>query len=291
MSADDGSDKYPEESGRRRFVKGVVGGATLVGVGGVGVAGVNSATSSSGAGGGTTQSWAIENTGGPAPRGMPMIPIEIDGSGNLRGVWPEVQEVNQGGLTVQIAETENYKGSGTTYTQEWFQYCGVESYTGLQPTHESDNLFRVSSNPAYSWQGEAYEEGDPLNIDDFGDYETWNNEFGTPQGKPATATWRSQGAESTIPVQVIRSKTVERLVSGEGEISDAARSWLQAATDQGVVAWLNKCTHFCCVPGWKQTADAAKFGDADEVYCQCHQSLYDPFSVVQTLFTARPRPQ
>ena len=30
-------------------------------------------------GGGATQAWAIENTAGPAPRGMPVIPIEIDG--------------------------------------------------------------------------------------------------------------------------------------------------------------------------------------------------------------------
>ena len=291
MSADDGSDKYPDDTGRRRFVKGVVGGATLVGIGGTGVVTVNSATSASGAGGGTTQSWAIENVGGPAPRGMPMVPVEVTDGGDIRGVWPDVTTVNQSGIEVEIARTENFKGTGVTYTQEWFQYCGVESYQGLQPSLETDNLFRVGSNPAYDWQGEAYSEGDPLNLDDFGDYEAWNNEFGDPLGKPATATWRSQEAESIIPVQVIRSPVVERLAAGEGEIPSAARSWLQAATDQGVVAWLNKCTHFCCVPGWKQTADAAKFGDANQVYCQCHQSLYDPFSVVQTLFTARPRPE
>jgi Rieske Fe-S protein len=290
MSADGENDKYPAESGRRRFVKGVVGGAVLVGGGGVGLVGVNSATSSSGAGGGTTPAWAIENTGGPAPRGMPMIPVEVDGDGAIKGVWPEVQTVEQGGRQVEIARTDDFKGSGTTYTQEWFQYCGVESYAGLEPNYESDNLFRVGSSPAYDWQDDAYGEGDPLNVDDFGDYETWNNGFGDPLGKPATATWRSQDAESIIPVQVIRSPVVERLVAGEGDISDSARRWLQAATDQGVVAWLNKCTHFCCVPGWKQTADAARFGDANEVYCQCHQSLYDPFSVVQTLFTSRPRP-
>ena len=66
--------------------------------------------------------------------------------------------------------------------------------------------------------------------------------------------------------------------------------WLQASTSEGFIAWLNKCTHFCCVPGYKQAADAARFGGEDGVYCQCHQSVYDPFSIVQTLFIARPRP-
>ncbi len=49
------SDKYPADSGRRRFVKGVVGGAALAGVGTTGAAAVNSATSSTGSGGGPTQ--------------------------------------------------------------------------------------------------------------------------------------------------------------------------------------------------------------------------------------------
>ena len=284
------SDKYPADSGRRRFVKGVVGGAALSTVGAAGAATVNSATTSPGAGGGNTQAWAIENTTGPAPRGMPMVPIEITDAGEIRGVWPEVQTVNQGGVQVQIARTDDFKGTGQTYTQEWFQYCGVESYQGLQPDLDTDNLFRVGSSPAYEWQGDVYEEGDPLNIDDFEDYERWNNGIGDPLGKPATAIWRSEGAESTIPVQVVRSPVIERLAAGEGSIEESAGEWLRAATDQGVMAWLNKCTHFCCVPGWKQSQDAAKFGDVNEVYCQCHQSLYDPFSLVRTLFIARPRP-
>ncbi|MFB6302008.1 MAG: ubiquinol-cytochrome c reductase iron-sulfur subunit [Haloferacaceae archaeon] len=291
MSADD-SDKYPEDSGRRRFVKGVVGGATLAGVGSVGAATINSATRSPGAGGGSTQAWAIENVGGPAPRGMPMIPIEIDGDGFIKGVWPEVQKVNQGGVTVKIARSKKFKGTGQTYSQEWFQYCGVESYQGLQPDLDSDNYFRVGSAPAYEWQRQAYEEGDRLNINDFGNYENWNNGIGDAgKGKPATGEWRSQDADKVIPVQVLRSPIIERLANGEGDIPDKARNWLKAASSRGTIAWLNKCTHFCCVPGWKQSEDATKFGEADDVYCQCHQSLYDPFSIVQTLFIARPRPE
>ena len=276
------SDKYPADSGRRRFVKGVVGGSALAAAGVTGAAGVNSATSASGAGGGNTQAMAIENTGGPAPRGMPLIPIEIE-NGALKGVWPEVQTVQQGGREVQIARTEDFKGSGVTYSQEWFQYCGVEALAGLEPDADQDNFFRSGSSPGYEWQTETYSEGDQLMAEDFSDYQTWTNEFGDESvGKPATGVWRSVDSEDTIPVQVIRSTVVEELAEQD--------PFVDAATQDGFIAWLNKCTHFCCVPGWKQSADAAKFGETDDVYCQCHQSLYDPFSIVQTLFTSLPRP-
>ena len=278
MSADD---KYPEESGRRRFVKGVVGGSALAGVGALGTVTVNSATASPGAGGGSTQAWAIENTDGPAPRGMPQIPIEIDSEGYIKGVWPDVETVTQGGRQVQVAEMDL---GGSTYSSEWFQYCGGEGYAGIQPGYESDNYFRTGSNPAYDWQSNSKEEGDRFHVDDFSDYEEWGNGIGTAgTGKPASGRWRSEDADDVVPIQLLRSTRIEEAAQDN--------EWLQASTDQGFIAWLNKCTHFCCVPGYKQSADAARFGNADGVYCQCHQSIYDPFSLVQTLFVARPRPE
>ena len=277
------SDKYPADSGRRRFVKGVVGGAALAGVGTTGAAAINSATTSPGAGGGPTQAYAIENTDGPAPRGMPLIPIEIDGEGYIKGLWPEVQTITQGGIEAQVAQTDDFKGTGVTYSQAWFQYCGVQSYEGMAPDYESDNYFRSDSG-GYDWQREAYSVGDRLNVNDFDDYESWGNGIGkSGLGKPATGTWRSQDTEDTMPIQVLRSTRIEEAAKDN--------DFLAAATDQGVIAWLNKCTHFCCVPGYKQAADAAKFNAEDGVYCQCHQSVYDPFSIVQTLFTALPRPE
>jgi Rieske Fe-S protein len=226
---------------------------------------------------------AIENVGGPAPRGMPQIPLEIDSEGYLKGVWPDVQEVTEGGVTIQVAEIEDYKGSGVTYSSEWFQYCGVESYGGIKPEYESENFFHSDANPAYAWQQDAYSEGDRLHVDDFSDYQTWGNGIGDAGiGKPATGTWRSQDTEDTIPIQVIRSERVKQAAQND--------PWLQASTQDGFIAWLNKCTHFCCVPGYKQAEDAGKFNAENDVYCQCHQSVYDPFSIVQTLFVARPRP-
>ena len=52
-------DKYPSDSGRRRLVKGVVGGPALASGGATGAAATNSATTAPGFGGGTTIVHAI----------------------------------------------------------------------------------------------------------------------------------------------------------------------------------------------------------------------------------------
>jgi Rieske Fe-S protein len=280
MAADD---KYPESSERRRFVKGVVGSAALAGVGTATAATINSATSPSGAGGGITQFFGVENIAGPAPRAMPQIPIEIDDEGFLRGLWPEVREETQEGRTVKVAETEI---AGYTYSSEWFQYCGVQTYPGVQPDADQDNYFRYTGSPPYEWQQEEVEGGDRVNVEDFQDYEEWGNDIGQSGiGKPAMATWRSQDVppSGTMPVQIIRSPLVEEAAGND--------DWLGATTPQGFVANLDKCTHFCCVPGFKAYQDSAKFGGADRIYCQCHQSVYNPFNIVRESFVALPRPE
>lgn len=276
-------DKYPTESGRRRFVKGVVGSATLASVGTGAAASLGAATSSSGAGGGITKYMAIENTDGPAPRGMPIIPLTIE-NGELKGVWPEVSETTEGGKTVKIAETEI---GGITYSSQWFQYCGVQTYPGVRPGEDQDNFFRVASGAGntYEWMSD-FEAGTKLTVDMFDDYESWGNGIGrSGLGKPAIGSWRSQDVEpqSTMPVQVLRSKKIEELAQED--------EFVNAATQDGFIAWLNKCTHFCCVPGFKTIAGSANFGAEDQVYCQCHQSVYNPFQPVEKSFVALPRPE
>ncbi|MCU4800154.1 ubiquinol-cytochrome c reductase iron-sulfur subunit [Halobacteria archaeon HArc-gm2] len=279
-------DKYPAESGRRRFVKGVVGSAALSSVGAGGAAALDATTGPLGAGGGRTNFFGIENTAGPAPRGMPIIPIEITDAGELRGQTPQtVEEIDEGG--------GGFNGSGVPYTWSWFQYCGIQSYAGLNPEADEDNFFRATPG-TYDWMSDV-EGGEPLTVDMFDDYESWNNDIGSAGvGKPATASWRSEGPDAqTIPVQVLRSKRVTQMVNGEGPYSDldeSVRTFLEGATSQDFMVWLNKCTHFCCVPGFKAYGDSARFDAENRVYCQCHQSVYDPFSPVQKDFVALPRP-
>lgn len=281
-------DKYPGSSGRRRFVKGVVGSAALAGVGTSAGAVINTTTNPTGAGGGAIEYFGMENTDGPAPRAMPQIPVRIDDDGYLQGLWPEVQEVEEGGQTFKVARTELPGPDGTSivYSNEWFQYCGVQTYPGVQPEADQDQYFRYANNPPYTWQQENVTAGDRVHIDDFEDYGSWGNEIGqSGLGKPAFATWRSEGVSptATMPVQLIRSERVEELAP--------ENPWLEASTQSGFIAILDKCTHFCCVPGFKSFGDSAKFDAENKVYCQCHQSVYDPFSLVRRSFVALPRPE
>jgi Rieske Fe-S protein len=275
-------DKYPESTGRRRFVKGVVGSASLAGIGTATAAGINSATAPSGAGGGITQYMAMENTAGPAPRGMPQIPVEIDSEGYLKGVWPEPETVTEQGREVTIAETQL---GGLTYSSEWFQYCGVQTNSGLKPDADQDSYFRYIGNSKFDWQNDEVEQGQKIHVDDFDDYDTWGNGIGRDGlGKPAQGTWRSQDvpASDTIPIQVIRSERVEQMAQ--------SNEWLSASTEEGFIANLNKCTHFCCVPSFKGLEGSTGANAEDMIYCQCHQSVYDPFNIVTKSFVALPRP-
>ena len=275
------SDKYPTESGRRRFVKGVVGSATLASVGTGAAAAVGAATSATGEGGGLTEFFAIENTDGPAPRGMPIIPVEVQ-NGELMGVWPD--NVEDGVAQMQIA--------GQTYSSSWFQYCGVQTYPGVQPGTDQDNAFRAASGAPYAWM-EDIEGGTVLTVDMFSDFREWGNDIGRPgMGKPAMASWRSQDVspQETIVAQVLRSERIQELRQNPPDGANA--EFIRAVTtEEGFIAWMDKCTHFCCVPAFKAYADSAKFGAENRVYCQCHQSVYNPFSIVQGQFVALPRPE
>ena len=282
------SDKYPSDSGRRRFVKGVVGSAALSGVGVGGAATVNLATQPAGGGGGPTEFVGIQLQGGPAPRGMPYIPIEIEDNGDIRGVWPEAEEVTEDGVTFLQAEQEV---GGRTYSTEWFQYCGRQQSEGIQPDADQDNYFRsvAPGDARHEWQADQLGGGDTLNVEHFSDYETWGNEFGRDGvGKPAKATWRSEGVpeDEIVPVTVIRSKQIEEKAQRDDEVGQ----WYSAASSRGVIAYMNVCTHFCCVPGYKFSESAAQFDIEDGVYCQCHQSQYDPFTPEFDTFVSLPRP-
>jgi Rieske Fe-S protein len=277
-------DRYPSDSSRRRFVKGVVGGAGLSTVGASGALVVNAATADRGSGGGATRYRGARNTDGPAPRAMPQVPLERDDEGFLRGVWPEMTTVEQGGVETTVARQDI---AGVTYSRRWFQYCGVQNYPGLALEERDDYLRFVEQPPArYAWQGEK-EPGARLHLDDLSGYREWGNGIGEAGvGKPARVRWRSEDlpdeqSDLVLPVFVVRSERVREQARED--------DWLAATTVEGTVAFLNKCTHYCCIPGYKQTPGSAKFDAADELYCGCHQSVYDPFDVVERVFKALPR--
>ncbi len=278
-------DKYPVESDRRRFVKGVVGAAAVAGFGASGAAAVNTSTPPSPVGGGVRNFMGTEMVDGPAPNGMPQIPLQVDDEGYLQGIWPETEEIEVDGETFVIAEEEL---GGIEYSSEWYHYCGGQTLPGLAPTADQENYFHYSEITQYEWQQSDVEAGDRIHIDDFEDYMEWEPEedIGSSQiGKPATATWRSEGDDigsaETVNVFVLRSELIEEAAAGD--------DWLEASTDEGFIAIFNTCTHFCCIPGWKVTRESMQFGTGDEIYCQCHQSVYDPFTIMEQSFVALPR--
>lgn len=274
------ADKYPVESDRRRFVKGVVGASGLAALGATGAAAINTSTTPTGVGGGLTQFMGVELIRGPAPRGMPQIPIELDDEGYVRGIWPDLQEVEIEGRIARIAEMEL---GGVTYSSTWLHYCGGQTKQGLAPAADQDNYIRYAT-PIYDWQAADVETGDRAHIDDYADYEDWTNNIGSVgAGKPGRCRWRSEGLgpADTLPVQLIRSTQVEEAAQED--------EWLQASTEAGFIAIAGMCTHFCCVPSFKGTRESEDFGTGDEIYCQCHQSVYDPFTVFQQQFVALPR--
>lgn len=276
-------DKYPDDSSRRRFVRGVVGSAALAGLATAGMPIVESLTSEPGAGGGATEYRGAENIGGPAPRGLPQVPVQLDDEGFLRGVWPEVETIEEGGTRLTVAREQI---AGQLYSSEWFQYCGIQSTPGLNPEANQDNYLRYSTSSNYDWQNEQTEGGQRINVTDFEDYESFSHPIGSGGlGKAAQANWRSEdvGGREVIPIQVIQSPLVEEMAQED--------EWLNATTANGFIAFMNKCTHFCCVPGWKTYRDSVQYDAEDLIYCQCHQSVFDPFSIITETFFAFPRPE
>lgn len=271
------SDKYPIENDRRRFVKGVVGGGSLAGVSAGAMTAIESAVSTPGEGGGQVVYYGVENVAGPADRPLPQVPMTVE-DGEVHGVWPGGGDGGNDG-----DGTPEMELGGITYTPEWYQYCGVEAAAGLRPGADRDTAFRHVDARAtpYDWQAER-EAGTPVRVEDFADYEAYDDVGESGLGKPAMAEWRTRDDDATtVTVQVVRSPRIEELA--------AESEWLAASTDRGFLAFLTKCTHFCCVPGFKRPTTAGTDG-ADRVHCPCHQSEFDLFSIVKATGTVRPRP-
>lgn len=277
-------DTHPGRSSRRRFVKSVVGSSALAGVGAGAVSTMDLTTQPSGEAGGPTPYAGIERMGGPAPRGLPYVPVTTDADGYLMGVWPDTDQRVRGGNVFEVAEMEL---GGRTYSTEWFQYCGRQDADSVRPEADRDNYLRSVASRGYDWQREALEPGQRIHLDHLQEYETWGNGIGSDGvGKPAEARWRSGGDEDThLPVTLIRSTRVADVIEAGG----AEGRWMDAASAEHVLAYLNVCTYSCCMPGYKRYTHATNFGAVDGVYCQCHQSTFDPFSVAFDTFVALPR--
>lgn len=259
---DDESPFLDEPAGgvdRRAFVKGALGAATL------GVAGA--------AGFGIFKQAAIVKpstiksikylgakvlVGSPAPRGVPLIPIRVNADGFVEGVPEDDDELYL----------------------DWYRYCSHEEAPGLaDPGFTSDNTIEyflteeklVAAGAEAKerwWYADKLEQ--PIRASDFANL---------PFGSGAAFRWRSHGLSGNDVVTGILLK----LDPSEFNMPESELSKYMDM-DHNLIAFSSFCTHFCCVPGWKEDPTADKLGFWDMIFCTCHNSRYDPRELTEYTF-------
>lgn len=219
---------------------------------------------------------------GPAPRGLPYIPIEVKdgvfvGKTTLAG--------RAGILGMETDDEIN--------VLEWYKYCGHSGAPGLKPDFTDDNKLTYLSKDEYEekitpWfkaylppptkPGEQRELGQPIKTEHF-----------AADGFGAAFEWRSDGIPLGIGVLtgvIIRAPKseltrVESTVPPAKPISQEEFDWVKRevfAEHEGnvYVAVSSFCTHFCCAPGYRELEKLARPRAAwDNLFCTCHNSNYN----------------
>lgn len=204
--------------------------------------------------------------GSPAPYGLPLIPLEITDEGQLRGV----PDAFDGQL-------------------QWYRYCGHERSPGALPNWDGDNLLR------YHVTEERLAKGlDAWYVDDIDDVIEWSD---FPQDTPdplfedfpgagAPFRWRSEGqpSESTLTGMVFRAPAdlLDFTASVVPQQTEEIQEWMPQHPedpDSVLFASASMCTHFCCVARFHEDRLAVQSGYGDKIFCTCHLSRYDPFTI------------
>jgi Rieske Fe-S protein len=250
---------------RRAFVKGCVGAAVGASALAAGFSMAKPLANVSGATAKVVSYVAAKKVGGPAPRGVGIIPLEAEASGQVLGL-PTIAGVNN---------------------LEWYKYCGHNGAPGLQESYSGDNVLRYFITPDKIAQGfnPWYKDlvGKPVNVANFKE-----------PGFGAAFNWRSEGASGSDIITGIIINVGKDLKNMAGLGRELAfekvdSKFQQAITEQvtktGLLAFSSFCPHFCCVPGWKEAEALAKSKNAwDIMFCTCHFSQYDPFIITTNKF-------
>jgi Rieske Fe-S protein len=182
---------------------------------------------------------------GPAPKGIPMIPIQVDEDGFLNG-------------------KTSVEGIGNIL--EWYGYCSHDAAPGLKESFTQDNKLYYFQNPEKIHHAEDagikiwYKDllDKPLHIDHF-----------TEPGMGAPFKWRSHGQLDNNIITGIAIRVNPSEVKGK-------TSLLDEFVDRDIIAFCSFCSHFCCVPGFKETKQAIVENVNEMIFCTCHGSVYDP---------------
>jgi hypothetical protein len=201
--------------------------------------------------------------GSPAPRGLPFIPVRA----------------NEEGFIEALPEHE-----GTNYL-DWLRYCGYQSAPNLQPGFTQDNVLRY-----FLTEEKIHLAGDRARElwwyhDRLGQELRAEHFRSLPYGTGASVRWRSENVAASEVVTMLVLKLNPEDYDG------AVRTQLETFMDMehhliGVSA---TCTHFCCVPGYKETQLAEQFNAWELIFCTCHNSRFDPLDITEYTFMLREK--
>lgn len=229
---------------------------------------------------------------GPAPQGVPLIPIRANEKGEIEGIpLIDITAANAGqwsgfdkekvGATPEKDQPDN-RPERINFL-EWYRYCGHDKSPAFEPTFTEDNVLRYFNNVAKVakaaadlgtpvWYANKLKE--PLRVEDFA---------GLPPNTGAPFRWRSETLEGNDIVTGIIIKVAEGAMRGE----DAEAFMISSKGPTGpkdLVAFSSYCAHFCCVPGYKESKEAIAADWFDTMYCTCHNSVYDPLQIKKYKF-------
>jgi Rieske Fe-S protein len=182
--------------------------------------------------------------GSKAPRGLPIIPVRVDG-GLLKGEPTHL---------------------------EWYRYCGRNNAPGLRPGFPTDNVFRYHVDRGVlagtlaegidAWYATRLRSA--ARLDDFAEV-----------GMGAPVLWRSDGFELSNPLTVLLIR-----VDPKQYPSTIAERFFP----DGVLAVFNTCAHMCLVPTWRASRKGYGEGHWDDITCFGHGSWFSPREIVEYSF-------
>lgn len=209
--------------------------------------------------------------GGPAPRGIPYIPITVE-EGHV------------------VGKTTLQREGATWNVLEWYKYCGHARAPGLDEASTSDNrlYYDFPEEPLRflkPWY--AHLLGEPIRPEDFpGD------------GFGARFRWRSRGLDGPEVITGVLLKADPSTIGrGEEPVPPAkplAREEmafvLREVFHEGFIAVCNFCTHFCCAAGYKESEALTRPRNGwENVFCTCHGANFNPREPVSYSFLPEDR--
>lgn len=257
---------------RRRFVKVCVGVAGAGALGAAGFATLRPLAQTPGATG-LVRYYGALRTGGPAPRGVPYVPILVrDG--------------------VFVVRSAPFRHAGIDHDPlAWHRYCLPVGTSGLDRESGQDDTLRYWMPPERlkvlrPWYADKL--GEPIRPEDFPDV-----------GFGATFTWRSEGMpeERRLVGVLVRASSFEHVRDpvGSAKALDVAELAMlrERVFHEDFVAVNAACTHFCCKAGYKEAEKLARpRGAWEQVFCACHDSAFDLQRPVAYLYAPHePIPQ